>query len=174
MSVQPIARLGNPVLRVRCSPVTTFGTDALRRVADDLRDTLGEFRSRNGFGRGIAAPQIESTQRILFVDAGDPMALVNPAIVRRSRTRMTLWDDCFSFPDLVVKLKRSVAVEVTYHDLEGRKHRLEAEGSLAELLQHEIDHLDGVLAIDRAIDSRHIVYRKELHRREKPADEIVM
>ncbi len=174
MSVQPIAQLGNPILRVRCTPVREFGSDAVREVAIDLRDTLREFRARNGFGRGIAAPQIGKTQRILFINTGEPMPLVNPVIVRRSRTRMTLWDDCFSFPDLVVKLRRNVSVEVTYQDLEGRKHRLEAEGSLAELLQHEIDHLDGVLAIDRAIDSRHIAYRSELHRREKPADEIVM
>ena len=74
---------------------------------------------------------------------------------------MTLWDDCFSFPDLVVKVRRHVRVEVEYADLHGGRHFLHAEGGLAELLQHEIDHLDGILAIDRAVDPRHILYRDE-------------
>ena len=75
---------------------------------------------------------------------------------------MTLWDDCFSFPDLSVKLKRHLSVDVRYRDAEGKEHTLKARGALAELLQHEIDHVNGVLAIDRAVDSRHIVYTAEL------------
>lgn len=75
---------------------------------------------------------------------------------------MTLWDDCFSFPELAVKLKRHVSVEVEYRDTGGKRHVLRARGGLAELLQHELDHLDGVLAIDRAIDTKHIVYRSEI------------
>ena len=74
---------------------------------------------------------------------------------------MTLWDDCFSFPDLMVKVRRHLSIVVRYQDPAGRHHTLRAEGSLSELLQHEIDHINGVLAIDRAIDSRHIIYRSE-------------
>jgi peptide deformylase len=171
MPAQPIAQLGNPVLRVRSAAVKDFG-GSLPRLAEDLHDTLVDFRSRNGFGRGISAPQIGDTRRVVLIDTGESLTLVNPVIVRRSRTRMTLWDDCFSFPDLLVKVRRALAIEVTYRDLAGTPRRLQAEGPLAELLQHEIDHLDGILAIDRAIDSRHIVYRRELHPREK--DEIVL
>lgn len=161
MAVRDILQLGNPVLREKCRTVRSFDTGDLESLINDLQDTLYDFRSRSGFGRGIAAPQIGSTSRVVFLDVGEPMGLVNPVITTRSRKLMTLWDDCFSFPDLLVKVKRSLAVTVTYRNLDGRRHILNAEGSLAELLQHEIDHLDGVLAIDRAIDSKHIVYREE-------------
>jgi peptide deformylase len=142
--------------------VREFGTPALRKLVDDLHDTLAEFRDRRGFGRGISAPQIGEGRRVVYVQADETLTLVNPVILRRSRTMMTLWDDCFSFPELAVKLKRHVSVEVEYRDTEGRKHVLRARGGVAELLQHEIDHLDGVLAIDRAIDTKHIVYKSEI------------
>jgi peptide deformylase len=77
---------------------------------------------------------------------------------------MTLWDDCFSFPDLLVKVRRHLSIHVEYRNPEGGRHTIRAEGSLSELLQHEIDHLNGVLAIDRAIDSRHIVLRSEFEK----------
>jgi peptide deformylase len=173
MAIQSIHQLGDPVLRAACKPVNAFSME-LEAVLGDLRDTLDDFRRRNGFGRGIAAPQVGVTRRVVFVDAGEPLALINPVIVRRSRKQMTLWDDCFSFPDLKVKVKRNLTVTVRYQDPSGRTHRLEAEGPLSELLQHEIDHLDGILAIDRAIDSRHIIYRRELEKREKASEEVVL
>jgi peptide deformylase len=170
MAVQDILRLGNPALRVMCEPVTRFADVGLGVLVADLRDTLGDFRTRNGFGRGIAAPQIGSDRRVIFLHVGEDRALVNPRILRRSRTRMTLWDDCFSFPDLVVKVRRHVRVDVDYRDLSGDPHVLHAEGDLAELLQHEIDHLDGILAIDRAVDARHILYREEWEKLGRPGD----
>lgn len=163
MAVKEILHLGHPALRVACTPIRNVRTDALRSLIDDLRDTLHDFRQRYGFGRGIAAPQIGGSERVLLIDMGSPLALLNPVIVRRSRKRITLWDDCFSFPDLTVKVRRNLSVEVRYQDAEGKRHLLKAEGSVSELLQHEIDHLDGVLAIDRAIDTRHIIYKSELH-----------
>ena len=74
---------------------------------------------------------------------------------------MTLWDDCFSFPDILVKVKRSTTITIRFQDESGKRKTLTADGSLSELLQHEIDHLDGILAIDRAVDSKHIVLRSE-------------
>ena len=161
MSTKPIVLLGNPLLRQKARSVDAFRTDDLRRLADDLHDTLLDFRQVHGFGRGIAAPQIGVLQRIIFINVDQPMPLVNPRIVRRSRRLMSLWDDCFSLPNLLAKVRRNLAVEVQYRDLDGKKHQLHAEGALSELLQHEIDHLDGVLTIDRAIDSKHIVFRDE-------------
>jgi peptide deformylase len=161
MSVRDILQLGNPLLRVNCTKVKSFGTAELHSIADDLRDTLHDFKSRNGFGRGIAAPQIGAMQRVIVIHVVQPLALVNPVIKRRSRKLMLLWDDCFSFPNLLVKVKRNLSIEVSYQDMEGTKHRILAEGALSELLQHEIDHINGILAIDRAIDSKHIVFRSE-------------
>jgi peptide deformylase len=163
MSVRTILRLGNPVLRKRCSSVREFGDD-LRALVDDLRDTLADFRSRNGFGRGIAAPQIGDTRSVIVINIDEPLALINASVTRQSRTTMTLWDDCFSFPDLAVKVRRHLAIEVQYRDVEGRRKVLKARGALAELLQHEIDHCRGILAVDRAIDVRHIIYKSELER----------
>lgn len=174
MATKEILLLGNPALREKCAPVRSFSTEQLESVVQDLRDTLEEFRRRNGFGRGIAAPQIGVTERLIFIDAGTPLAMVNPQIVNRSRKTMTLWDDCFSFPDLLVKVKRHLAISIRYQDLQGRRHTLEADGALSELLQHEVDHLDGVLAIDRALDSRHIAYRSELAKKEKERETILL
>jgi peptide deformylase len=162
MSVRPILLLGNPVLRAGAARVREFGAPELRSLVADLRDTLAGFRARRGFGRGIAAPQIGVARRVVCVEAEETLTLLNPVITRRSRTMMTLWDDCFCFPDLAVKVKRHVSIEVEYRDEEGKKHLLRARGEMAELLQHEIDHLDGVLAVDRAVDTRHIVYKSEI------------
>ena len=161
MPLREILQLGNPTLRVKCTEVKSFGTDKLDSLVNDLCDTLYDFKNRNGFGRGIAAPQIGVTERVIFIHVDSPLVLVNPQIIKRSRTRMTLWDDCFSFPSLLVRVRRNLSIEMRYQDVGGKKHLLNAEGGLSELLQHEIDHLNGVLAIDRAIDSKHIVFRSE-------------
>jgi peptide deformylase len=161
MPVREILQLGNPTLREKCVPVKQFGTDQLHLLIADLRDTLYDFKARNSFGRGIAAPQIGVTERVIFIHIDQPLALINPIITKRSRKLMTLWDDCFSFPNLLVKVRRNLSIEVRYQDAEGKKHTLKAEDGLSELLQHEIDHINGILAIDRAIDSKHIVFRSE-------------
>ena len=164
MAVKEILLLGNPVLRQQCNRVTSFGDPEISRTIADLRDTLGNFRKKNGFGRGIAGPQIGETLRIIFINIDRPFALINPKITKRSRTMMTLWDDCFSFPDILARVKRNVKVTVSYQDEHGKPKILEAEDGLSELLQHEIDHLDGILAIDRAIDTKHIILRSEYNK----------
>ena len=161
MAVREILLLGNPVLRTKCRRVKDPGGTNIRKAIADLQDTLEDFRFRRGFRRGIAAPQIGVTDRVIIVTLDTPTPLINPEIVKRSRQMMTLWDDCFSFPDILVKVKRHLSVVVRYRDPKGRQTELKASGGLSELLQHEIDHLDGVLAVDRAIDSRHIVLRTE-------------
>jgi peptide deformylase len=166
MAVREILLLGNPVLRTVCGQVSGFSSPDVAALAVDLRDTLENFRNSHGFGRGIAAPQIGSTQRMIYLNFGTPQPLINPEIIHRSRARMLLWDDCFSFPELMVKVSRHVDVDVSYQDLGGKRHTMHCDGGLSELVQHEIDHLNGILAIDRAIDSRHIVFRSQLDKLE--------
>lgn len=161
MAIRDILLLGNPQLRVKCSRVKNFSDPELRSTINDLSDTLANFRRRKGFGRGIAAPQIGSSLRILFLNLDEPVVFINPIITKRSRQLMTLWDDCFSFPDILVKVKRFTIITVRFQDESGKRKTLTADGSLSELLQHEIDHLDGILAIDRAVDSKHIILRSE-------------
>ncbi len=161
MSVKRIRLLGDPLLRKRCKTVRNVQAPAVKSLIIDLRDTLYDFRSRKGFGRGIAAPQIGVAQRVIFIHINEPLPLINPVIVERSKGVFSLWDDCFSFPDLLVKVKRHKTIEVRFADETGKLQTIKASGAMSELLQHEIDHLNGVLAIDRAIDSRHIVLRSE-------------
>ena len=161
MAIRKILLLGNPTLRIHCASVKDPSSAVTQKTIRDLRDTLNDFRLRRGFGRGIAAPQIGSTTRIIFIRSKGIGALVNPKITLRSLRVFSLWDDCFSFPDILVKVRRNAWVEVSYIDEHGKRKRLRAEGPLSELLQHEIDHLDGVLAIDRAISPKHIILRSQ-------------
>jgi len=169
MPIKEITLLGNPILRKKCSPVTDIQSPDVRRCIADLRDTLADFRARKGFGRGIAAPQIGSSRQIIYTNFEYQGALLNPKIVQRSRRTFTLWDDCFSFPDILVKVERHYTISVSFQDEEGTRKHLKATGGLSELLQHEIDHLQGTLAIDRAIDSRHIILRSEFEKQAQHA-----
>jgi peptide deformylase len=135
-------------------------------IFDDLRDTLHEFQRTHGFGRGISAVQIGAPVRLIYIEiGGQAHALRNPVYEFQSDAKFRLWDDCFSFPDLLVWLERSETVRIRYEDENGAARVLEARGAFSELLQHEIDHLDGVLAIDRAIDKSSFCTREEYERR---------
>ena len=148
------------------------GVDAIqsgetRELVRDLSDTLAAFRETTGYGRGIAAPQIGVLKRVVFIrmqPVGFCAPLINPEIVWRSESTMELWDDCFSFPDLMVRVSRANQIKVDYQDDRGLKQTLEAEGDLSELLQHEIDHLDGILAVQRAISPQAFSTRAEWER----------
>ncbi|HYE73344.1 MAG TPA: peptide deformylase, partial [Blastocatellia bacterium] len=106
-------------------------------------------------------PQIGAHKRIIFINTGNPFALINPQIIQASREEMELWDDCFSFPDLMVRVRRHVEITVQYQDEHGVEQQMTVQNDLSELLQHEIDHLDGILATDRAIDARSFALRSE-------------
>ena len=167
MPVREIAKLGNPILRKKCRRVDNPKSTETQNIVRDLFDTLADFKHAHGFGRGIAAPQIGKALRIIVVNVDEPVAMINPRIVESSQTMMTLWDDCFSFPELMVKLRRHKSIEVTYTDLEGHRQRINVTEKMSELLQHEIDHLDGVLSIDRALSSEAIILTSEYKKRFK-------
>ena len=161
MSSDRILPLGDPRLRLACAPVVDVADPVFKAEAARLKAALYGFRSEHGFGRGIAAPQIGIPRRFVAVNLGEgTRCLVNPSIAWRSEESFTLWDDCMCFPDLLVRVRRNCSVSVAFLDEEGVPRSWERLGRAAsELLQHELDHLDGVLAVDRAIDSRGIVYR---------------
>jgi peptide deformylase len=160
MAVRRILQLGDPLLRER-SEAVAHCTDAAEALGD-LRDTLHRFQETHGFGRGISAVQIGMLQRVIYLEfEGTAYGLINPRISHWSDHRFVLWDDCFSFPNLMVKLERSVAIDLIYLDEEGRERTLAAAGALSELIQHEMDHLDGILAIDRALDRNSFATREE-------------
>lgn len=165
MAARRILQLGDPILRLVSEKVQDPASAAA--LLRDLEETLAEFRRVHGFGRGISAIQIGAAQRVIFCLAdGVRYELINPEWVWRSEERFGLWDDCFSFPDLMVWLERSRQVRLRYQDLAGQWHELEASDAMAELLQHEMDHLDGVLAIDHAGDGGAFSTRDEWLRRQ--------
>jgi len=166
MPAREILLLGNPLLWQPSQTITDVHATETRGIISDLAATLADFRAGHGFGRAIAAPQIGALARVLFVNMNDgsfgPAPLINPQVVRASNEMMELWDDCFSFPDLMVQVRRHVEIDVSYLDESGESKRVTARGDLSELLQHEMDHLDGILATDRAIDARSFALRREV------------
>lgn len=164
MSARRILQLGDPLLRAISEPVASIADSAA--VFDDLRDTLHEFRRTHGFGRGISAVQIGELKRLIYIEfEGVPYRLRNPRFEFLSGEKFKLWDDCFSFPNLLVWLERSERVRICYDDEAGGERVIEVEGAFSELLQHEMDHLDGILAVDRALDRNSLVTREEYLRR---------
>jgi peptide deformylase len=164
MTIHRIRLLGDPVLRTRCEPIANPGSAASRVIVDDLTDTLHDWQSRFGGGRAIAAPQIGAPVRIVFAGLGGLGPLINPEIVDIGNEDFAVWDDCFSFPNLLVRVQRAYRIRVRYQDDRGDWHDVDVEGDRAELLQHEIDHLDGVLAVDRAHGADPFCLREEWNR----------
>jgi peptide deformylase len=164
MSVHRILQLGDPLLRAVSVRVPTPAE--AETLFDDLRDTLHEFQRVHGFGRGISAVQIGEPQRLIYIELdGRAYRLRNPEYEYQSEEKFRMWDDCFSFPNLMVRVDRCERVRVRYEDAQGSRQILQASGAFSELLQHEIDHLEGVLAVDRAIDRNSLCTREEWKRR---------
>lgn len=149
--------LGDPRLRLRSQEVESFDD----RKFGELAQTLERFRREHGFGRAISAPQIGIAERFIAVNLGKgTFFVVNPVITWRSDETFTMWDDCMSFPDLLVRVERARSMSLEYADESGKRREWrELDTAAAELLQHEIDHLDGVLAVDRAVDAESLIVR---------------
>lgn len=161
MAVQPILLLGHPKLHKVSEPVQPKELDALGAVIRDLHDTLFEFRREHGVGRAIAAPQIGVMKRIVYMFVDEPTVFINPVIDHKSTDMITLWDDCMCFPDLVVRVRRHRACRIAFRDQEWQARTICLEDDFSELLQHECDHLDGVLATSRAVDAQSFALRSQ-------------
>ena len=167
MPARRILQLGDPMLRAVSSPVSDFRES--EPIFQDLRDTLYEFQRTHGFGRGISAVQIGEPKRLIYIEFEDAVyRLRNPVFRFQSEEKFRLWDDCFSFPNLLVELERSVSVTVDYEGPRGGE-TVQASAAFSELLQHEMDHLDGILAVDRAIGRESLCTREEWERRYRRA-----
>ena len=147
MTVRSLHLLGSPVLRQRSAPVARVD-DAVRRLVDDLFETM-----RAAKGVGLAANQIGVAQRVAVVDVGEehppPLVLINPAIVERSAETEIGEEGCLSIPEIFGDVERPMRVVVEALDRDGQRYRAEVGGYKARAVQHEIDHLDGVLILDR-------------------------
>ena len=157
----PVLPLGDPRLRIVCAPVREVADPAFQAENRRLQAALDAFRAERGFGRGIAAPQIGIPKRFISINFGDgTRSLINPVITWRSEAHFTLWDDCMCFPEFLVKVRRCGSISIAFLDERGEAQLWDRLGQAeSELLQHELDHLDGVLATDLALDTRSIIHR---------------
>lgn len=163
MRPPPDVRLiGDPVLRTPAAPVGDVTDPRFLEEAARLTRTLEDFRAHHGFGRAIAAPQIGVPKRFIAVNLGrGPFLVIDPVVTWRSDETFTLWDDCMSFPWLMVRLRRHRSLSLSYTDAEGKPIQWDGlDLATSELMQHELDHLDGVLAVDRADDARALLARE--------------
>lgn len=147
MALREIELLGSDVLRTPGEEVAEID-DEVRALIDDMFETM-----RTAEGIGLAAPQVGVSRRVLVVDLHDeetpPLALVNPRVVESSRQRERAEEGCLSVPGVVAVVERPSSVTVEALDRDGAPVRIEAEDLLARCLLHEVDHLDGVLFLDR-------------------------
>ena len=173
MPVRPILQLGDPLLRQKSVPVNDPDSQEIRELVRDLSDTLAHSRAATGYGRGIAAPQLGVLKRVIFLKLPgvEPWPLINPEIVDYGPEKIVVWDACLSFLSIFMQVERKRNITVRYQNLQGEALEFDAgeERDLSELLQHEIDHLDGILCIDRVTDPKTIVTREEFEKRYRDA-----
>jgi len=158
--VREILLLGNKELYEVSAPVEKEEVAGLKGVIADLHDTLMAYRGRYGAGRAIAAPQIGIKKRLIYMHIDEPVVFINPVLAYHDDEMMKVLDDCMSFPGLYVYVLRHQRCAIKYRDIAWKECALELEGDLSELLQHEYDHLDGILATMRAIDKHSFVMKK--------------
>lgn len=155
MSTREILLLGNEDLYSISEEISKDEIKKAKQIVEDLKDTLMNFRKKYGFGRAIAAPQINEFTRIIYMNFdNNSFAFINPTLEFIEDEKFEVWDDCMSFPSLEVKLYRYKKCTIHFKDLEWNDCVLEFKDDLAELIQHEYDHLDGILAVQRAIDNK--------------------
>jgi peptide deformylase len=162
MTVREILQLGNPQLYKTSEDVIPSDIENIPQIVLDLHDTMMDFRKRYGVGRAIAAPQIGVMKRIIYMHIDSPVVFLNPSLENLSDDMIELWDDCMCFPDLLVRVNRHKRCTIRYRDEEWNIKSMDLEDDLSELLQHEYDHLDGILAVMRAIDGKSFTYRNQI------------
>ena len=155
-----ILLLGNPKLHEVSEMVSKSEVEGLKEAISDLSDILNEFKATYGAGRAIAAPQIGVMKRLIFMNIDRPVVMFNPVLFDLSEEMFELWDDCMCFPNLLVKVKRHKSLKLKFLDENWIEQEWKLEDSLSELIQHEYDHLDGILATQRAIDDKSFAWRK--------------
>ena len=166
MAVLRIAKMGNPILLQKAAAVEDPAAPEIRRLAADMQDTIEDIGAS-----GLAAPQVFVAKRVVVyrmiaarIPPGSGLkprpwtVMVNPVITPKSETKTPVWERCLSVPGLHGKVLRYMHVAITYQDLEGKTHSHEATSSWAALLQHECDHLDGIVYPMRMTDLSLLAY----------------
>ena len=155
-----ILLLGNPALYEISEEVKEEELELLRPVFEDMFDCIRGIRRDYGFWRAIAAPQIGIKKRLICMLTDQPRVIINPTLEPVGDELMELWDDCMSFPKLLVRVRRCRRCILRYRDENWQPQELLMEDGMSELIQHEYDHLNGILATMRAVDSKSFAMKK--------------
>jgi peptide deformylase len=158
-NLKDLLLLGDPRLYKICEPVTIDELPQVKEWTADLHNVMEEIRAKYQFGRAIAAPQLGIMKRLIYMNIDKPVVFINPAFENLSDEMFELWDDCMSFPNLLVKVKRHKSLTINYLDENWQAQSWTMEDALSELLQHEYDHLDGILCTMRAVDNQSFRWR---------------
>ena len=172
MAIRKVARMGNPVLRQKARELTReeILSPAVQSLIDDMVETMREYD-----GVGLAAPQVHEHVRISVVEFSEGQGLsvyVNPRVTVLDAAEEGLWEGCLSVPGLKGWVTRPRKIQVEYLDREAKPHSIVAEGFLATVLQHEFDHLDGVLYVDRIKDKTKFAFSEEFARYRLGAEDL--
>lgn len=154
MTLNRLLRLGDPGLYKVSDPVVKDEIPALTDVFEDLHQIILEFRSVYRTGRAVAAPQIGIRKRIICWNVSQAVTMINPELSNLSEKMMEVWDDCMCFPGLKVRVMRHASCTLMFMDENWQLQQWELKGGESELIQHEVDHLNGILATQRAIDNK--------------------
>lgn len=155
-----ILLLGDPRLYEVSETVKQEELEQMRPVFTDLFDCIKGIRRDYGFGRAIAAPQIGVKKRLICILTDRPYVILNPSLEFVGDEMMEVMDDCMSFPNLLVRVRRYRHCILRYRDENWQEQEMRMDDDMSELIQHEYDHLDGILATMRAIDSRSFVMKR--------------
>jgi len=180
MAIRKIARLGHPVLREQTQELTReeIASPEMKRLVRDMIETMHEYG-----GVGLAAPQVHEPVRLAVIefdsgngrydnDAGQPLLVIFNARVKvLDATLAGFWEGCLSVPGMRGYVERPSKIEVSYLDERGKPKTLVAEGFLATVFQHELDHLDGILYVDKITDKTKFAFNEEYSRHHVADDE---
>jgi len=158
--LEDLLLLGNPLLNKVSEPVLESELPMVKTWVSDLHNVMQEIKGRYNFGRAIAAPQIGVMKRLIYLNIDKPIIIINPQFSQLSSEMIELWDDCMSFPNLLVKVRRHKRVTIKYIDENWQQQQWKVNDDLSELLQHEYDHLDGILSTMRAINETSFKWRE--------------
>ncbi|HVU55422.1 MAG TPA: peptide deformylase [Puia sp.] len=158
-TLKDLLLLGDPRLYAVCEPVLHSELPLVKDWVADLDNVMMEVKARYNFGRAIAAPQLGIMKRLIYMNIDRPVVFINPELTHLSEELFELWDDCMSFPNLLVKVQRHRSLTIKYRDEHWQPREWDMKDDLSELLQHEYDHLGGVLCTMRAIDEKSFRWR---------------
>jgi len=158
-TLKDLLLLGDPRLYEVCEPVHKSELPLVSAWVADMDNVMREVKAKYNFGRAIAAPQLGIMKRLIYMNIDKPIVFINPQLANLSDDMFELWDDCMSFPNLLVKVKRHQSLTIKYLDEHWQPQEWKVESNLSELLQHEYDHLNGVLCTMRAVDDKAFKWR---------------